>query len=76
MFFIINSLCDYSLIFTLPLATNVKYTIESMVYIAFNIRHRSRIESIYFIKNISIMKNLTDFRKMVETDVDPRLQIW
>ena len=27
----------------------------------------------FFIKNIFIMKNLTDFRKTVETGVDPRL---
>ena len=30
------------------------------------------LESFFFIKNTSIVKNLTDFRKMVETDVDPR----
>ena len=34
------------------------------------------LESIYFIKNTSIMQNLTDFCKMVETDVDPHLQVW
>jgi len=28
-----------------------------------------------FIKNVSILKNLTDFRKTAETGVDPRLQI-
>ena len=28
----------------------------------------------FIIKNIFIMKNLTDFRKTVETGVDPRLQ--
>ena len=33
------------------------------------------LESIFCIKNISIMKNLTDFRKMVETNVDPCLEI-
>ena len=31
------------------------------------------LESFLFIKNVSIMKNRTDFRKTVETDVDPRL---
>ena len=30
---------------------------------------------IFFIKNIFIMKNLTDFRKTVETSVDPRLSV-
>ena len=33
------------------------------------------LESIFFIKNISILKNLTDFYKMVESGVDPHLQI-
>ena len=34
------------------------------------------LESFFlFIKNISILKNLTDFRKTAETGVDPRLQI-
>ena len=28
---------------------------------------------VFFIKNIFIMKNLTDFRKTLETGVDPRL---
>ena len=31
------------------------------------------LESFLFIKNVSIMKNLTDFRKTVKTGVDPRL---
>ena len=30
------------------------------------------LESSIIIKNMFIMKNLTDFRKTVETDVDPR----
>ena len=29
----------------------------------------------FIIKNVFIMKNLTDFRKTVETGVDPRLQL-
>ena len=31
------------------------------------------LESFLFIKNIFILKNLTDFRKTVETGLDPRL---
>jgi len=31
------------------------------------------LESFLFIENISIMKNLTDFHKTVETGEDPRL---
>ena len=31
--------------------------------------------TVFFIKNIFIMKNLTDFRETVETSVDPRLYI-
>ena len=33
----------------------------------------SKFESISIIKNIFVMKNVTDFRKTVETIVDPRL---
>ena len=33
----------------------------------------SKLESISIIKNIFVMKNVTDFRKTVETVVDPRL---
>ena len=34
------------------------------------------LESVFFIiNNIFITKNLTDFRKMLETNVDPRLLI-
>ena len=35
------------------------------------------VESFFllFIKNMSITKNLTDFRKTTEAGVDPRLQI-
>ena len=35
----------------------------------------SNLESIFIIKNIFVMKNVTDFRKMVETGVDPRLRM-
>ena len=31
------------------------------------------LESFVFVKNVFVMKSLTDFRKMVETSVDPRL---
>ena len=33
----------------------------------------SNLESVFIIKNIFVMKNATDFRKMVETGVDPRM---
>ena len=33
----------------------------------------SNLESVFIIKNIFVMKNVTDFRKTVETGVDPRL---
>ena len=33
------------------------------------------LERFLFIKNISIMKNLTDFRKTVKTGEDPRLLV-
>ena len=33
----------------------------------------SNLESVFIIKNIFVMKNVTDFRKMVETGVDPRM---
>ena len=32
------------------------------------------MESFFIIENIFLLKNLTDFGKTVETDVDPRLQ--
>ena len=35
----------------------------------------SNPESIFIIKNIFVMKNVTDFRKTVETSVDPRLRL-
>jgi len=33
------------------------------------------LESVFIIKNIFVMKNVTDFLKMVKTGVDPRLRM-